>query len=213
MENPEVALVFEEIADLLDIQGANPLRIRAYRTAARTLRDLGSPLAQMPAMKLQALNGIGKDLAGKIITILETGDLPLRQEMRAQVPASLRDLMMLPNLGPKRALVLHQQLRIASLDDLRPAAQKTRIRGLRGFGDKTESAILQALAAQGSGGRRVLYSEAKVFADSLVKCLKQVRGIGQVEVAGSFRRRKETVADLDILATCSRPSPAMDCLA
>src|SRR5438034_9992221 len=104
MENPEVAQVFEEVADLLDIQGANPFRIRAYRTAARTIRDLSERLADMAAepKKLERLDGIGKDLAGKIATILETQDLPLRRELRAQVPSGLRDLLILPSLGPKR---------------------------------------------------------------------------------------------------------------
>src|SRR5438552_14864508 len=98
MENPEVAQVFEEIADLLDIQGENPFRVRAYRNAARTIRDLSAPLAQMPPEQLEDLDGIGKDLAGKIQTILKTGDLPLRQELREQVPPGLRDLMTVPGL-------------------------------------------------------------------------------------------------------------------
>src|SRR5438046_6988117 len=110
MENPEVAQVFEEVADLLDIQGANPFRVRAYRAAARTIRDLSEPLAQMAAepKKLVGLAGIGKDLAEKIATILTTCDLPLRQELRAQVPSGLRELLNLPSLGPKRAQFLYQ---------------------------------------------------------------------------------------------------------
>src|SRR5437879_13908542 len=97
MENPEVAQVFEEVADLLEIQGANPFRVRAYRNAARTIRDLSEPLAdraQDPTRKLEDLAGIGKDLAEKIVTILQTRDLPLREELRRQVPPGLRDLAM-----------------------------------------------------------------------------------------------------------------------
>jgi DNA polymerase (family 10) len=213
MENPEVAQVFEEVADLLDIQGENPFRVRAYRNAARTIRDLSAPLAQMPPEKLEDLDGIGKDLAGKIETILHTGDLPLRQELRKQVPAGLRDLITVPGLGPKRAQTLHQRLKVGSLDDLRQAAEKHRIRRLRGFGTKTEEKILQALEEREEIGRRILLAEAKVFADAVVRHLKQAPGVGRVEVAGSFRRRQETVGDLDLLVTCRRAGPVMDRLA
>ena len=213
MENPEVAQVFEEVADLLDIQGENPFRVRAYRNAARTVRDLSEPLAEMPPEKLEDLSGIGKDLAGKIRTLLETGDLPLRQELRGQVPPGLRDLIAVPGLGPKRAQTLHQRLRIGSLDDLHQAAQKHRIRRLRGFGARMEEKILQALEGREEAGRRVSLAEAKVFADAVFRHLKSTPGIGHVEVAGSFRRRKETVGDLDLLVTCRRPGPVMDRLA
>jgi DNA polymerase (family X) len=213
MENPEVAQVFEEVADLLDIQGDNPFRVRAYRNAARTIRDLSAPLSQMTPEKLEDLNGIGKDLAGKIRTILETGDLPLRQELRKQVPPSLRDLITVSGLGPKRAQTLHQRLRIGSLDDLRAAAEQHRIRRLRGFGARMEEKILQALEGREGAGRRVLLAEAKVFADAVVRHLKQAPGVGQVEVAGSFRRRRETVGDLDLLVTCKKSTPVMDHLA
>jgi DNA polymerase (family 10) len=216
MENPEVAQVFEEVADLLEIQGANPFRIRAYRTAARTIRDLSEPLAEMinkPDVKLQDLAGIGKDLADKIRTILTTQDLPLRAELRAGVPAGLRDLLNVPGLGPKRALILHQQLGIGSLGDLRKAAGKHRIRALKGFGQKTEEKILQALEHVEQAGRRVYLAEAKVYAEGIERHLKKVPGLGQIAVAGSFRRRKETVGDLDILVTCDHAEPVMDSLA
>src|SRR5947209_4836074 len=140
MENPEVAQVFEEVADLLDLQGANPFRVRAYRNAARTIRDLSERLSESAdePKRLEQLDGIGKDLAEKIATILKTGDLPLRQELQGQVPAGLRDLLKLPGMGPKRAQILYQKLQITSLDKLRQAAQKHRIRKLPGFGAKTE---------------------------------------------------------------------------
>src|SRR5260370_3543794 len=145
MENPEVAQVFEEVADLLDIQGANPFRIRAYRNAARTISDLSERLADMAAdpKKLEQLAGIGKDLAGKITTILDTGDLPLRQELRAQVPPGLRDLLNVPSLGPKRAQTLYQQLRITSIDKLRQAVVKHRIAKMNRCGNHTEAKIPQ----------------------------------------------------------------------
>jgi DNA polymerase (family 10) len=213
MENPEVAQVFDEVADLLDIQGANPFRVRAYRNAARTIRDLSKPLALTPRETLVELPGIGKDLAGKIETLVATGDLPLRRELRGQIPAGLRDLLRVPGLGPKRALFLHQQLHITSLDKLRRAAEKHRIRELHGFGAKAEENILKGVADAEHVGHRAYPAEAKVFAEAVVRHLQQAPGIGQVDVAGSFRRRKETVGDLDVLVTCRRSGPIMDHLA
>jgi DNA polymerase (family X) len=215
MENPEVAQVFEEVADLLDLQGANPFRVRAYRNAARTIRDLSEPLAESAdnPKKLEHLAGIGKDLAEKITTILKTNDLPLRQELRSQVPTGLRDLLNLPGLGPKRAQILYQKLRVTSLDKLRQAAEKHRIRKLTGFGAKTEEKIVQALDGLGETGRRVSLAEAKVYADAIVRHLKATPRLGEIEVAGSFRRRCETVGDLDLLVTCSRCDLVMERLA
>ncbi len=210
-----MAQVFEEVADLLDIQGANPFRIRAYRNAARTIGDLSERLAEMAQepKKLEKLTGIGKDLAGKITTILDTGDLPLRQELRAQVPPGLRDLLNVPSLGPKRAQILYQQLRITSIDKLRQAVVKHRIAKLKGFGAKTEEKILQSLDGMEESGRRVYLAEAKVYADAIMRHLQSTPRLGQIEVAGSYRRRRDTVGDLDLLVTCSRCKDVMDRLA
>src|SRR5262245_41815239 len=168
MENPEVAQVFEEVADLLEIQGENPFRIRAYRNAARTIRDLSESLADMvrAERKLHELPGIGKDLAEKIGAILQTGELPLRQELAAKVPTGLRDLMHVSGLGPKRAKILFDKLKIDSLDKLREAAEAQRIRELKGFGEKTETKILESLKHVETTGKRVYLAEAKVFADA-----------------------------------------------
>lgn len=217
MENPEVAQVFEEVADLLEIQNANPFRVRAYRNAARTIRDLSESLADTAAGdagdKLDELPGIGKDLAGKIQTILQTQDLPLRQELRSQVPAGLRTLLSLPGLGPKRAKTLYDQLGVNSLDKLRQLAEEHRIRTVKGFGAKTEENILKGLADFEQVGRRVTLAEAKVYADALLRHLKPTPGIKDVAVAGSYRRRKETVGDLDVLVSCNHPHVAMERLA
>lgn len=213
MENPEIAQTFEEVADLLDIQGANPFRIRAYRNAARTIRDLSEPLAGTAKEEVVKLSGIGKDLADKIATILATGDLPLRRELCAQVPRGLCEFLTVPGLGPKRARILYDQLHITSLDKLRQAVEQHRLGKLRGFGLKTEENILKALTDVNQTSRRTLLSEAKVFADAVVRHLKGAPGLKQLEVAGSYRRRKETVADLDLLASCSRVATVMDRLA
>lgn len=213
MENPEVAQIFEEVADLLEIQGENPFRVRAYRNAARTIRDLSARVAELSPENLEELSGIGKDLAGKIRTILETGDLPLRQELGLHIPPGLRDLITVSGLGPKRAQTLHRLLKIGSLEDLRQAALKHRISSLRGFGAKMEEKILQALEGRQATSRRFSFAEAKVFADAVVLHMKQTPGVDRVEVAGSFRRRKETVGDLDLLVTCNKSALVMERLA
>jgi len=216
MENPEVAQAFDEVADLLELQDANPFRVRAYRNAARTIRDLAEPVAEIAVdqtRKLEELPGIGADLADKITTLLKTGDLPLRQQLRGQVPAGLRDMLGVPGLGPKKAQVLYRQLGISSLDKLRRAVLRHRVRELRGFGPKTEENILQGLENLAQVGRRVYLAEAKVYADAVIRHLRGTPGLRQVETAGSFRRRKETVGDLDILATCDDVDKVMDRLA
>jgi DNA polymerase (family 10) len=216
MENPEVAQIFDEVADLLELQGANPFRVRAYRNAARTLRDLAEPVAEIaadPERRLEDLPGIGADLAEKIRTLIRSGDLPLRRELRRQVPAGLRDLLAVPGLGPKRAQVLYQELGIRSLDQLRRAARQHRICELAGFGPKTEEKILTSFDQFTPAERRVYLAEAKVYADALTRHLRGVRGLKEICVAGSFRRRQETVGDLDILVACDDPGKVMDQLA
>jgi len=216
MENPEVVRLFEEVADLLEIQGANPFRVRAYRNAARTIGDLAEPLTALvhdPERKLEDLTGIGQDLAGKIKTILDTGDLPLRQELCAQVPAGLRELMNVPGLGPKKANALFQKLAIDSAAKLRQAVEEHRVRGLKGFGAKTEDNIRQGIEHLEQAGKRVYLAEAKVYAYALTRHLQATPGLRQVAVAGSFRRHKETVGDLDVLVSCADAAKVMDRLA
>ena len=142
MENPEVAGIFEEIGDLLEIQRTNPFRIRAYRNAARVIRDLSEPIAKLDNERtIEDLPGVGKDLASKIRTILETGDLPLRHELQKQVPPDLRKLLNVPGLGPKRVRSLYQELNIDSIKKLRKAAREGRIKEVSGFGPRTEEAV------------------------------------------------------------------------
>jgi DNA polymerase (family 10) len=216
MENPEVAQAFDEIADLLELQEANPFRVRAYRNAARTLRDLTEPVAEIasdPARTLEDLPGIGEDLAEKIRTLLRTGELPLRRQLRREVPAGLRDLIKVPGVGPKRAQALYYQLGVHSLGQLRKAARQQRIRQLEGFGPKMEENILQGLDRDLPTDRRFYLADAKVYADALTRHLRAAGGIKEVCAAGSYRRCKETVGDLDILVTCDNANKVMDQLA
>ena len=216
MENPEVAQALDEVADLLEIREANPFRVRAYRNAARSIRDLAEPLAEYirsPDKRLDDLPGIGADLAGKITGLMNTGELPLLRELREQVPPGLREIMAVPGLGPKRARALYEKQGINSIDRLREAAERHRIREVDGFGPKTEAAILRGTELIQQSGHRVLLAEAEIFAEALVRHLRAAAGHPRVEVAGSYRRRKETVGDLDILAVCREPKGVMDALA
>jgi DNA polymerase (family 10) len=216
MENPEVAGMLDEVADLLEIRQANPFRVRAYRSAARTVRDLPEPLAEFTraeGKQLEDLPGIGADLAGKITTLLNTGDLLLLRELRSQIPAGLREIMTVPGLGPKRARALYEREGITSLDQLREAAVRHRIRELEGFGERTEAAILRGTESVKQAGHRVYLAEAKVYAEALLRHLRTTSGLRRVDVAGSYRRRKETVGDLDLLAVCDEAAGVMDALA
>lgn len=203
VHNAEVATAFEEMADLLEIEGANPFRVRAYRFAARTLRDLPAEVGEMVAKgeDLTSLPGIGDDLAGKIKEILTTGTTGAFEAQRKRFPATLMELLRIPGLGPKRVKRLAQELKIRSLSELQAAAQEGRVRTLPGFGEKTEQQILAASAARLAEVPRVKRAMVIPSAESLVAYLEQSSGAGRVVAAGSYRRELETIGDLDILVT------------
>jgi DNA polymerase (family X) len=211
VSNQEVAAIFGRLADLLEIEGASPFRVRAYRDAARTVGDLPHPLATMRAdgKDLTELPGIGKDLAGKIEQILEHARLPLLEEAERRVPEGLLDLLRLPSLGPKRVKTLYEELGIEDLEDLKAAAKAERIRGLKGFGARIEDSILREAERWHGGERRLLLRQVEEVAGRLARHLEQADGIGRITVAGSYRRRKETVGDLDIVVTAENGPAVM----
>jgi len=208
VSNAEIAASFDRIADLLEIQGDNPFRIRAYRNAARTIEGLSQSLAEMveQGAELEALPGIGKDLAAKIREIVTTGGLRKLRELEAAVSPGLVDLLKVPGLGPKRLKALRDYLKIGSIDDLERAARKGLVRQLPGFGVKTEQNILRELRQLQQRLRRHLWAEVEEVAAVLLDYLRALPGVKRVEMAGSFRRRRETVGDLDILAVAARGS-------
>lgn len=212
VHNEDIAVIFEEMADLLEIEDANPFRIRAYRNAARTVRGLGQELSSMLARgeDLTRLPGIGKDLAAKIAEILATGHTQALDKLHKEVPASLEALLRIPGIGPKRVKLLYEQVHIKTLKQLETAARRGRLRELPGFGAKSEQRILDTLTAQRSSEKRFLYSVARQYAEPLLAYLQAVDGVKQVVVAGSYRRGKETVGDLDILVTASTNSAVME---
>ena len=185
MQNPEVAHLLEEVADLLDIAGENPFRARAYRTAARTVRDLPQPVADLvrEGRDLSELPGIGRDLAGKIATIVNTGAIPLHHQLSRSVPTALLDLLRIPGLGPKRVRALHERLRVRSAASLRRAVDSGRLVGLKGFGPKMISSIRAGLGLAALAGHRMLLAEAEANAVPLERYLNGVPGISRVAVA------------------------------
>lgn len=212
VHNAEVATAFEEMADLLEIEGANPFRVRAYRFAARTLRDLPAEVGEMVAKgeDLTSLPGIGDDLAGKIKEILATGTAAALEAQRKRVPATLTELLRIPGLGPKRVKTLAHELKVRSLSELQTAAQAGRVRTLAGFGEKTEQHILDALATRLAEAPRVQRAVAIPSAEALVAYLEQSSGVSRVIAAGSYRRGLETIGDLDILVTAPAGHTVMD---
>ena len=206
--NIEIAALFEEMADLLEIDGANPFRVRAYRNAARTLMSMGREAYEIveAGESLSNLPGIGKDLAGKIEEIIKTGSFADLEQMRQKIPAGLRELLQIPGLGPKKIGLLYKELGITNSTQLLEACKKGQVRKLPGFGPKTEAKILKALQAKLSEKRRFLLAEVEPYAQALKDYLFKQEGVKQVVIAGSYRRRKETVGDLDILVTASAGS-------
>jgi len=216
MLNSEIARMFEDLADRLEISGANAFRIRAYRQAAKTLSEWPESLADIAETakeKLIEIPGVGKELAEKIAVIVETQGLPQLEEIRKEVPDGVVEMLRIPGLGPKKAAALFHDLGVKSLSDLKQAVESGQVAKLKGFGDKTAKSFLEGLANLAQSGTRVYMAVAKVEADAIVEALQNVPGVGQVSAAGSLRRRKETVGDLDVLATSSNATAAMDALA
>lgn len=201
--NADIAAAFERVADLLELQDANPFRVRAYRNAARRIGELKLDLAARVAAGegLPKLPGIGTDLAGKIEELARTGRLALLERLQRQVPAGVTELLQVPGLGPKRVRALYEELHVHSLPQLLRAARDGRIRALPGFGEKTERRIAEAIAARLAAGKRFKLAVAAQYAAVLIEHLRRAPTVREVVAAGSLRRAKETVGDVDLLAT------------
>jgi len=212
VHNADIAGVFEEIADLLEIENANPFRVRAYRNAARQTEGMGVPVADMVAKgeDLTELPGIGDDLAAKIREIVETGKCRFLEKLRQKTPPTITELLKIPGLGPKRVRALYHELDVQTLEQLARAARDGRIRELPGFGAKTEQTVLDAISAHVTEQKRFKLAVAAQYAEPLKKYLEKIRGVKQVVLAGSYRRFRETVGDIDILVTAADSGKVMD---
>ncbi len=213
MTNAEIAAVLEQVADLLQFKDENPFRVRAYRNGARAIRDLPESVASIVAdrpERLLEIDGIGKAVAEKATTLVRTGQLPQLNELLAEIPESVLAIMRIPGIGPKKAAAVFHQLGITTLDDLKTACEAGRIRGLKGFGAKTEKAILDGITIAATAGQRMYWAEADQIAQELREHLRGCKSIEQLELAGSYRRGRDTVGDLDILAVAGQSAEVMD---
>lgn len=214
MTNAEISAVFDHVADLLEYQGGNVFRVRAYRHAARTIGGLIEPLATVRSdanRSLTDLEGIGDDLAAKIAGLLDTGRLPLLEQLEREVPAAAFELMRVPGLGPKKVKQLVEALGIDSLDALERACREKRVESVKGFGAKTQAAILDNIAfAKDPAHSRMLWDEADAIVQDVVGWMRRCPRAEQVEAAGSWRRGRETVGDLDLVVASGTAAEVMD---
>ena len=212
INNNDVAQELNKIANLLEIKGANRFRVRAYRNAAYTIESLTDSIADLVSQEkdLTQLAEIGNDLAGKIKTIVETGTDPLLEDLKKEIPEELSELLGLKGMGPKKIATLYNTLDIKTADDLREAAEKHKIQEVSGFGAITEKNILEELDRWQGEQKRYSLALADQIAKPYLEYLKMTKNVISLEIVGSYRRRKETVGDIDILATCKRGNDMMD---
>lgn len=210
--NLEIAAKFNELADLLEIQGENPFRIRAYRNAALLITNLPHEVTDLivAGKNLTELPGIGKDLAEKITAIINTGELPALVQIKKQVPPVLAEMVHLPGLGPKHVKQLYDNFKIKSITDLKKVLASGKVEKLKGFGAKTVAKITESLAKYAVAEKRTKLAEAEKIVAVLTAYLQKAAGVKEVVAAGSFRRRKETVGDIDILATINQKIDLID---
>jgi DNA polymerase (family 10) len=211
MENVEIARTLEEYADLLAIRDENPFRVRSYRKAAQTVAGLSRPVAQLieAGEDLTTLPGIGSHMATHLQEIVATGSLAALGQMGQEIPETVTELMQLEKLGPKKARKLYDELGITSVSELVVALETGKVEALPGFGKKTAENLRRAISQFAQHTRRVLLVDADQLLQPLLKHLCAGPGVEAVDVTGSYRRRQETVGDIDMLAMCENPAPLM----
>ncbi|HCY19682.1 MAG: DNA polymerase III [Deltaproteobacteria bacterium GWC2_42_51] len=213
MENADIAKIFEEIADLLEIKNDNPFRVRSYRNAALIIGGFPESMrsiVERDEKELENIKGIGKSIHEKIVEIVKTGKCQFHDELLKELPPGLLELLEVSGIGPKKVQLLYEKLGIQSVDELENAAKKGKLRDLPHMGEKTEEKILKAIQELKSRKGRFRLSLALAYAEPLVAYLKKIPGVIQVEPAGSLRRWKDTIGDVDILVTCKKDAPVMD---
>ncbi|MBH5338294.1 DNA polymerase/3'-5' exonuclease PolX [Streptomyces pactum] len=207
--NEEAAQLLQEYADLLAITGGDAFKARAYEKAARAIGGHPTDIATLDPAGLREIPGVGRSIAEKVTEYLRTGHVPLIEEARQTVPPGVRELMAIPGLGPKKAMVLHQELQVSSVDELLGAIHRERLRDLRGFGPKSEESILRGIAMMQKAGGRILLGAAMDIAERIVADLAGVTGCEGCAYAGSLRRMRETIGDIDVLVAAGDPGPFM----
>lgn len=211
MDTDEVVRLLNNIADLMDIKGEQFFKTRAYRMAAETLRESEESIEDLvKENRLEELPGIGKAIAKKISTFVTTGSSPYFEKLTEEIPLSLLDLLKIQDVGPKKVGMLYKKLGITTIDELEKAARQHKIRELDGFGVITENKILRGIALQSQISGRTLLHHALEQGNQYVEYLKNKKNVEKISIAGSLRRRKETIGDIDILVSSSHPDEIMD---
>lgn len=208
--NDEVEALLREYADLLQITGGEAFKARAYEKAARAIGGYHADISRLDAKQLRAIPGVGASIADKVTEYLTTGRMPALEERRAAIPPGVRELTSIPALGPKRAMLLYEKLGIASLDQLVAAIRAGKLRGLKGFGPKTEEKLLHGVELARQAGGRILLDAAMDVAEETVAALARATGCDRCCYAGSLRRMKETIGDIDLLVAAEDSGPVMD---
>jgi DNA polymerase (family 10) len=210
MKNQQVAKIFNEIAELLELKGENVFRIRAYRRAAQNIDGLSKDVTTLSKEDLTSIPGIGADLAAKIQEYLSTGKVAKHEELKNEIPEGVLQLLQVPGLGPKKAKMLFDKLKVKSVDDLEEALKKGKLSGLPGIQKKTEENILKGIELLKRGTERRPLGRVLPLAEDIIRRVRDAAPVGTIEVAGSIRRMKETVKDIDILTTSKNPEAVMD---
>jgi DNA polymerase (family 10) len=209
--NAQVAEIFEQIADFMELKGENPFKIKAYQRAARTLEGLDQSVGELAqAGKLTGVPGIGKAIAEKIGEYLESGSVRVHQELCQEFPPQILELMDVPGLGARKAATLYHELRIGSIVELEKAIEAGSVRLIKGFGPKTEAKLLDGIRLLREGLQRLDLASARRLAARLIETLSQVPGVSRMTAAGSLRRGRETVGDLDLLCTAEDSQAVME---
>jgi DNA polymerase (family 10) len=205
-----VEALLNEYADLLAITGGDAFRVRTYEKAARSVGGYHADVSTLDEKGLQAIPNVGSSTARKILEFLETGTVHALEELRAQIPAGVRQLISIPGLGPKKAMVLYREMHIASVEELADAIHQGSLRGMRGFGEKSEENILRGIELMQQAGDRVQLGVAMDLAEEIVAELSSIRACRKCAYAGSLRRMAETIGDIDVLVASDRPDPVME---
>ncbi|MCK5238363.1 MAG: DNA polymerase/3'-5' exonuclease PolX [Candidatus Thorarchaeota archaeon] len=209
--NSEVSAVLKEIAILLEVEGKDKFKPRAYYRAVRTVGALGEDIEAVARRdELISIPGVGKGIAGLIKAYLETGQVEILDSLRTKIPVKVMELEAIPGLGPKKIKLLYDEIGVTDLDSMEKAAEDDRISGLKGMGKKTQDQIIAGIQLVRSGLKRTLYADAQPIVDRILAVVSQVSGVRRAEVAGSFRRRRETIGDIDILVDADKADPVMD---
>ncbi|MBD2893869.1 DNA polymerase/3'-5' exonuclease PolX [Actinomadura sp. RB99] len=208
--NDEAAALIQELADLLSITGGDAFKIRAYEKAARAIAGHPDDISELDLAGLRKIPTVGEAIAKKVLDYTTTGTIRQVEELRTQIPAGVRALTAIPTLGPKKALAVYEELGISSVDELAEAIKAGRLRGLKGFGAKTEDNILRGIELMRSSGERVLLDAAAGVADEVVAALSALPQVERCAHAGSLRRMRETIGDVDVLAASTDPHPIME---